>query len=189
MTHLNTIVLAGGKSQRMGRDKALVLWDGIPMLQRVYQVAVECGIPVSVLTPWRDRYQGILPPECRWLEESQPGEGPLMALAQGLAQLEGDWIWLLACDLPQLDAKILKGWIDLLEFLPASTLACVPQQTKGWEPLCGFYRREARSPLDGFLAQGGRSFQQWLPQIEVAPIPLGEREARMLRNCNTPEDL
>ncbi|MGB7057964.1 MAG: molybdenum cofactor guanylyltransferase [Geitlerinemataceae cyanobacterium] len=189
MTTLNTIVLAGGQSKRMGRDKALILWDGIPMLQRVYRVAVECGVPVSVLTPWRDRYQNILPPDCQWIEESQPGEGPLVALAQGLAQLDSDWIWLLACDLPQLDVEILRGWIDRLKLLPESTLACVPQQTQGWEPLCGFYRREVRSNLETFLASGGRSFQQWLPQIEVEPTRVGKREARMLRNCNTPEDL
>lgn len=158
------------------------------MLQRVYRVAVECGVPVAVMTPWRDRYREILPPDCRWLEENLPGKGPLVALAQGMAQLESDWVWLLACDLPQLDAAILRGWIDRLPSLSASTLACVPQQPRGWEPLCGFYRREARSPLDEFLATGGRSFQQWLPRIEVAPIPVGEPEARMLHNCNTPED-
>lgn len=189
MTHLNAIVLAGGKSQRMGRDKALVLWDGTPMIQRVYRVVVECGIPVSVLTPWRDRYQEILPPDCRWLAESRPGSGPLVALAEGWAQLDSDWIWLLACDLPQLDAEILRRWIEGLKWLPESTLACVPWQTVGWEPLCGFYRREARWSLDGFLAQGGRSFQQWLPQIEVESILVGERESQMLRNCNTPEDV
>jgi molybdenum cofactor guanylyltransferase len=188
MTTLNAIILAGGRSQRMGRDKALVLWEGMPMLQRVYGVAVECGVPVYVITPWRDRYQDILPLDCQWLAESQPGTGPLVALAQGLAQLDGDWIWLLACDLPQLDAEILRSWIDRLKLLPASTLACVPRQTLGWEPLCGFYRREARSTLDEFLARGGRSFQQWLPHIEVEPISVGESEAQMLRNCNTPED-
>lgn len=172
----------------MGRDKALVLWEGVPMLQRVYRMAVECGVPVSVMTPWPDRYREILPPDCCWLEESQPGEGPLVALSQGMAQLESDWIWLLACDLPQLDAAILRSWIDRLEFLSASTLACVPQQPRGWEPLCGFYRREARSSLDEFLAAGGRSFQQWLPHLAVEPIPVGEPEAWILRNCNTPED-
>lgn len=189
MPILNALILAGGQSRRMGRDKALLLWEGVPMLQRVYRVAIACGVPVAVLTPWGDRYGRVLPERCQWLEETQPGSGPLVALAQGLAQLESDWIWLLACDLPQLDATILCGWIDRLADLPPSTVALVPQNPAGWEPLCGFYRREVRSPLNEFLAQGGRSFQQWLPQIAVEPILLGEPEARMLRNCNTPEDL
>ena len=186
---LNILILAGGKSARMGQDKALVPWDGVPLLQRVYDTATACNAPVWVMTPWPDRYREILPPNGQWLRESQPGGGPLVALSEGLAQLSGEWILLLGCDLPLLRADILRGWIDRLAELPASVLAMVPQQSEGWEPLCGFYRREVSSELEQFLATGGRSFQNWLPKISVHPLSVSDAEAKMLRNCNAPEDL
>ncbi|MDY6936689.1 MAG: molybdenum cofactor guanylyltransferase [Cyanobacteriota bacterium] len=189
MSQLNILILAGGKSSRMGQDKALVPWDGVPLLQRVYRVAAECDAPIWVMTPRSDRYRDILPSDCQWLSESQPGRGPLVALSEALSQLSGDWILLLGCDLPLLDAEILRDWISRLDELPASVLAMVPQQDEGWEPLCGFYRREVQPQLEQFLATGGRSFQAWLPQISVHPLAVGEAEAKMLQNCNAPEDL
>ena len=186
---LNILILAGGKSSRMGKDKALIPWDGVPLLQRVYRTANELNAPVWVMTPWFDRYGDILPPDCQWLPESQPVGGPLVALSEAFPQLSGEWILLLGCDLPLLNAAILRQWIDRLNTLPASVLAMVPQQDEGWEPLCGFYRRTVHSELAQFLAGGGRSFQNWLPNISVHPLFLGDAEAEMLRNCNTPEDL
>lgn len=187
--YLNILILAGGKSSRMGQDKALVPWDDVPLLQRVYRSATECNAPVWVMTPWPDRYRDILPPNCQWLSEPQPGGGPLVALSAGLSQLSGEWILLLGCDLPMLRADILRGWIDRLDTLPASVRAMVPQQSEGWEPLCGFYRREVHSELEQFLVAGGRSFQNWLPQISVHPLSVGDAEAQMLKNCNAPDDL
>lgn len=187
--YLNILILAGGKSSRMGQDKALIPWDGVPLLQRVYRTATELNAPVWVMTPWSDRYREILPPECQWLPESQPLGGPLVALSKAFSQLSGEWILLLGCDLPLLEADILRQWIDRLDTLPESVLAMVPQQNEGWEPLCGFYRQTVHSELDRFLASGGRSFQNWLPNISVHPLSLGDAEAKMLRNCNTPEDL
>jgi molybdenum cofactor guanylyltransferase len=189
MTKITALILAGGNSSRMGQDKAQILWDGIPMLRRVYDAASACSSSVCVLTPWPDRYRDTLPPDCCWLEELKPGEGPLVALAQGCKQIESEWIWLLGCDLPQLRVEVLREWTSRLDPLPPDILALVPQQSSGWEPLCGFYRRSVESALDRFLDSGGRSFQQWLPQIAVRSISVGEAEAQMLHNCNSPEDL
>ncbi len=73
-----SLILAGGKSSRMGTDKALVLYKNKPMLQRVYQVAASCTEQVYVLTPWKERYQNILPSDCNYILETQPGKGQLM---------------------------------------------------------------------------------------------------------------
>ncbi len=173
----------------MGEDKALILWEGVPMLQRVCGVAAECGASVYVLAPWVERYQGIVKLECRWLVEAQPHQGPLVALAQGLAAISAEWILLLACDMPLLQVDILKGWVQQLGGVSEEILAVVPRQSFGWEPLCGFYRARAREDLQAFIGEGGRSLQRWLDRLPVEPLPVGTLEAQMLRNCNTPEDL
>lgn len=194
MNHDNSIsvaavILAGGKSSRMGEDKALILWDGTPLLQRVCKVAAECCHSVYLLTPWPDRYPAIFTGKSKFLLESNPGRGPLVGLAEGLAQISADWVLLLACDLPLLDPTIINSWVSQLSQLPDDVLAFVPKQGELWQPLCAFYRHQALPELQKFIQQGGRSFQSWLERVPVQAITVTEQCRDMLWNCNTPADL
>lgn len=193
---LTAIILAGGKSSRMGQDKAMLPVDGIPLLLRVYQVAAACANTIYVVTPWQERYQDLLPPNCLFLrEELLRGEtngelqthGPIIGFAQGLAQVQTEWVLLLACDLPKLRVEILQTWIEKLDSVREDALTYLVQHSKGWEPLCGFYRKSCLPSLNEFINQGGRSFQEWLQQntVEVYPSP----DPAMFFNCNTPSDL
>ncbi len=209
---LEAIVLAGGQSSRMGRDKALLPIGGVPLLQRVCSVAQHCASTVYVVTPWPERYQ-MLPITCRFIQEvplltastsmtprelsltsSHPispsplPHGPLIGFAQGLAQVQTNWVLLLACDLPRLQTKVLQKWADELENVAEEAIALLPRHAKGWEPLCGFYRRRCLPDLINFIDQGGHSFQHWLTQHAVQILPLPE-DNQMLFNCNTPADL
>lgn len=76
---------------------------------------------------------------------------------------------------------------DRLDTVGDDAIAALAHHAKGWEPLCGFYRRRCLPQLLEFINQGGRSFQQWLKQHSVQVLPVLEPE--MLFNCNTPEDL
>ena len=158
----------------MGTDKALVNYQGKPMLQRVYQVAASCTEQVYILTPWKERYQNILPSDCNYLIETQPGKGPVNGLLEGLEQISADWILLLACDLPLLNVEIIQSWINKLPQIPTSTLALVPQRSGIWEPMCGFYRKEIKAELDSFLKVGKRSFQELLSGVEVEALEVDE---------------
>lgn len=185
----------------MGRDKALIPLQGVPLLQQVCEVALNCTSEVYVVTFWPDRYRDILPNGCRLIQEvSLPGEteshGPLVGFAQGLAQVETDWVLLLACDLPQLQVKVLQDWAAGLEktgndAIAQSALtkpiALLPRQAKGWEPLCGFYRRQCLPMLTEFIQAGGRSFQRWLAKHSVQELPV--TDTQLFFNCNTPADL
>ena len=189
---LSAIVLAGGQSSRMGRDKALIAPQGVPLLKQVYEIAVKCASPVYVVTPWPERYQDILPNSCRFIrevplpDETEP-HGPLVGLAQGLAQVQTQWVLVLACDLPRLQVEVLQSWIGLLGNVKEDAIALLPRDAKGWQPLCGFYRHSCLPALTGFINQGGRSFQRWLSQHPVQEVPVSDRQ--MLFNCNTPTDL
>lgn len=186
---LTAMILAGGQSSRMGQDKALLTIEGIPLLQRVCQVALRCTPEVRVVTAWPERYTSVVPDSCQLIQEIPHGNhrGPLAGFVQGLAGVRTDWVLLLACDLPYLDATVLQQWSQQLAGLAPETVALLPRQAQGWEPLCGFYRSHCRAALTQFLEMGGRSFQRWLDSqiVEaIAPPP-----ALMLFNCNTPEDL
>ncbi|MDZ7957285.1 MAG: molybdenum cofactor guanylyltransferase [Aulosira sp. DedQUE10] len=187
---LTAIVLAGGQSSRMGEDKALIPIQGIPLLQRVCSIAQACADTVYVVTPWPERYQHLLLPGCQFIQEipsSSSSHGPLVGFAQGMAQVQTDWVLLLACDLPRLKVEALQEWIARLDSVGDDAIAALTHHAKGWEPLCGFYHRGCLPSLLEFINKGGRSFQRWLKQNPVQVLPLLEPE--MLFNCNTPEDV
>lgn len=185
------LILAGGKSARMGRDKGLVAFDGVPMLQRVGEVAQVSTDRVFILTPWCERYKNIVAPNWQFILESEPGGGALLGMKQGLTYfkelpLKPPWVLLLACDMPCLDSRVLLSWRSRLEHLDRSCLALVPKTEKGWEPLCGFYRLECLNFLEESQTL---SFQEWLPKIYAKKIDLDQPAQAMLKNCNTPDDL
>lgn len=188
-TSLSTIILAGGRSSRMGRDKATIEIAGVPLIRRIYDVVAaipEIG-SIHVVTPWAQRYRPLLPNTCDFIAELQPDRGPLVGFAQGLAQIESDWMLLLACDLPNLTTRYICDWITGLATVPASSIAYLPKHERGWESLCGFYRQDCRASLISHIDAGGRSFQGWLATQQVMELKIAEPDC--LANCNTAADL
>ncbi|MGJ3244697.1 MAG: molybdenum cofactor guanylyltransferase [Elainellaceae cyanobacterium] len=186
------IILAGGRSSRIGHDKAQLLIDGIPLLRRVFDSAAQCCTTVYVVTPWADRYREILPPDCHFVHEtsrsdSSMSQGPLIGFIEGLAHVETEWTLLLACDLPRLQAEVFQSWVSELDAVDDSIVALLPRHSKGWEPLCGFYRQRCLPELQAYREAGGRSFQRWLlgQTVQTLHVP----DTRMLLNCNTLHDL
>ncbi|MGV0029203.1 molybdenum cofactor guanylyltransferase [Phormidesmis priestleyi] len=183
---LSAIVLAGGKSSRMGHDKALIKIAGVPLLRRVCEAALQCTSQVYVVSAWIDRYRSILPSTIHLICETNP-RSPLTGFAQALPQMQTDWVLLLACDLPRLQGEVLYQASHQLVAISGETIALLPKGEKGWEPLCGFYRQSCFANLQTFIDQGGRSFQHWLAQQTVQEWCLENRD--ILFNCNSPLDL
>jgi molybdenum cofactor guanylyltransferase len=188
MTTLSAIILAGGKSSRMGEDKALIPIQGIPLLTRVCNVAKSCTDTIYIVTPWPERYRHLQLTGCEFIQETPTdAQGPLVGFAQGLGRVRTEWVLLLACDLPNLRVEVLQDWVKRLDNVEVENIACLVKNPQGWEPLCGLYRSRCLPLLLDFINQGGRSFQDWLKLYPVALLPLSEPD--MLFNCNTPEDL
>lgn len=198
------IVLAGGQSSRMGQDKALLEIKGIPLLQKVGEVALACSDRVYIVTGSPHRYQHLpIATHCQFLKETN-AQGPLISFRDSLSHLvnlgspKPFWVMLLACDLPNLQDNVLQDWITQLTYLPDTVMAYLPKHAaiastnhsnKQWEPLCGLYRSDCLVALQKFILSsdgGGKSFQTWLTHIQVAEIPC--TDPQMLFNCNTLTD-
>ncbi len=180
----------------MGRDKALIPIQGLPLLQLICRIAESCADTVYVVTPWQERYKHLLPSTVQFIKEvplsgetgsEQQPHGPIIGFAQALTSIQTDWVLLLACDLPNLRLEILQEWAATLDSVEDEAIAALVPQAKGWEPLCGFYRRRCLPSLMEYINQGGRSFQEWLKRHPVQALPLPDPE--MLFNCNTQDDL
>lgn len=191
---LSGVLLAGGKSSRMGQDKALLAPKGIAMIRHSFDIAAALCKSVYVVTPWPERYQEILPKNCRFVREeplfgSTETHGPLVGFLQGLdvVETQTEWVLVLACDLPNLRLDVLEYWLNYLENSAEEVMTFLPKDDKGWQPLCGFYRRRCLGLIDDYIIKGGRSFQKWLQTVQVQELPLADQQ--ILFNCNTVADL
>jgi len=193
------IALAGGKSSRMGSDKALLEIDGETLLSRTSSIALHIADSVYIVARSQEHYHHLTTnrPASIHLVVDKRLDGALMGFWQGIqviADAPPDWLLLLACDLPNLQSDILQTWASQLDNLPQTAIAYLPrhmeddsnQSHKQWEPLCGFYRWQCQDSLAKFIEKGERSFQKWLDTQEVVEIP--HVPSAMLFNCNTPYD-
>jgi molybdenum cofactor guanylyltransferase len=185
----------------MGQDKAQIKINGTPMIRRIYDAIASCREPewatatadplapcISVITPWAQRYQSMLPINCRFIADQQPDRGPLVAFSQAIVTVPSRWVFLVACDLPCLSTPLIQSWIDKLPSIPPASIAYLPRhQSKGWEPLCGFYRQTCDQSLGEYINHHGRSFQHWLKNNTVTELTV--EDPSCLANCNTPADL
>ena len=187
---ITAIILAGGESTRMGKDKALLTIGNSTLLSQICLVASECASQVYVVTPWIEKYHNVLPSDCQLIREKlvldTRSNTPSIGFAQGLQLVKTEWVLLLACDLPHLSSSQVKQWLPALATVLPTEIALLPRNPKGWEALCGFYRRSCLSSLETYIKDGGKSFQSWLAQHPVRELPLSDRTC--LFNCNTPKD-
>ncbi len=195
-TNIVAIALSGGKSSRMGRDKALLQIDGEILLFRICRTALQVANSVYVVARSQEQYQKAIADSLdhTFMVLDREFNGALVGFWQGMKAIAdpADWILLLACDLPNIQSDVLQVWACQLADLPESAIAYLPSyldenSQKQWEPLCGFYRWQCQDSLENFIAKGGRSFQKWLANQEV--IEISNIPSSMLLNCNTPDDL
>jgi len=193
------LILAGGRSSRMGRDKALLPVEGArSLLYHTAQVAQAIAHPVRVLTPWPQRYGAALPAGVTVVQEVPlPGaqetfHGPAAALVQGMAPVgdsrepDQSWVLVLACDLPGLSSAQVAAWWQQVQTGNPEPAIWLPFAQGRWHPLCGFYHRRCYPGLAAYVADGGRSLQGWLAGQTVGRLTLADPQA--VTNVNTPAD-
>ncbi len=174
-------MLVGGRSSRMGRDKALLPVGGTPLAART-AARVEAAAGRVTLVGDPERYAGLGYPV---LADRFPGEGPLGAIVTALGDTAAEWNLVVACDMPGLTSDLLQ---QLLQYAEANQLKItVAQGIAGIpEPLCAVYHRSAAEPLARAFAGGTRKVTAAFEGIPVGVYPVAEMG--LLGNLNTPQD-
>jgi molybdenum cofactor guanylyltransferase len=193
-TNLACIILAGGTSSRMGRDKRrLRLWgDTGPMLLEHI---------LSTITPWCAEPIVVLNDPEAWsnlpahtVSDHVQGAGPLAGLIAGLAAMRATRTLVLACDMPCVQLEL----IALLAGIAANEDAIVPQQFHNGnltaEPLLAIYQRHCLPIAEACLVQGERRMHAFLQQLNVRYVPpaewqIADRYGISFRNLNRPVDV
>jgi len=129
-------VLAGGRSARMGTDKALLPWRGRTLIEHVAGVVRASAGSVTLIGP-PDRYGSLgLPVE----PDAVPGRGPLGGILTALAITAAEWNLVVACDMPALTAPFLESLLEAAKESGGGCLVPVPPYGRS-QPLCAVYRR------------------------------------------------
>lgn len=183
-----SIVLAGGRSRRMGVDKALLRLDGQTLLERAVTVAAAVSAPVFVVADRAHRYSIA---NATVVADERPGEGPLGGILAGLRAAGAGCHLVVACDMPHLSAPLLTHLLDLCS---AETDAVVPRLAGRPEPLCAVYAAAAAARLRAQLDSGERAVHRSLEALRVRWVEEDEirrfdADLRSVENWNEPGDV
>jgi molybdenum cofactor guanylyltransferase len=178
------LVLAGGASTRMGRDKAALAYHGRSQLEWTYELlsSVCAATFVSVRPDQRDE-----PARAAFAQvvDLQPGIGPIAGIAAAL-QRHPKAAWLVAaCDLPFITQAVLT---KLIEQRDVSAIATAYRSAHDGlpEPLCAIWEPGAREPVLAYVASGKQCPRKFLINAQTKLIDLPE--ARALDNINTSDE-
>jgi molybdopterin-guanine dinucleotide biosynthesis protein A len=150
---LGAIVLAGGKSSRMGSPKAWLELDGETFLARTCRVLAKLASPIVVVAAAAQTLPG-LDPRVRIVRDAVEGEGPLRGIATGLAALDGvaEAAFVTTTDAPFLVAELALR----LAALRGGAAAAIPRALGADHPLSAVYALRVRAAAEDLLARGVR---------------------------------
>jgi molybdenum cofactor guanylyltransferase len=181
-------ILAGGGSSRMGRDKALLELDGVPLVMRTAKLVESVsGAPAAIIGA-PDVYGSL---GFRVIGDDFPGTGPLGGLATALRASSAAWNLIVACDLPYLT----REWLEYLigRAVASKADAVVPMNELGAEPLCAMYNKSCERAIWAALDRGTRKVTDGLAGVRVESIERSawkafDSEGYLFKNMNSPAD-
>jgi molybdenum cofactor guanylyltransferase len=183
---LTAFVLAGGKSSRMGTDKAFLLLEGQTLVERALELARSVTEDVRIVGA-RDKFAAFAPV----VEDEYAERGPLGGIHAAVSSTSSDLNLMLAVDLPFLQARFLRYLAD--EARAANAVVTVPKAAGGLQPLCAVYRREFGPLAEQALSGGRNKIDTLFTQVAVRIIEEDELAhfafpATMFDNLNTREE-
>ncbi|ACX51801.1 molybdopterin-guanine dinucleotide biosynthesis protein B [Ammonifex degensii KC4] len=159
MVEATGVVLAGGKSTRLGRNKAFLEYEGEPLIIRVVKTLKQV-FPEVIIVGDPELYRDLAD---RVVSDIFPGAGPLAGIHAGLAHASHEVIFVSACDLPFVDEKLALGITKYVEGYDAA-IPCIGGRL---EPLFAAYRRTCLEPATRCLQQGRRKVVSFIGEVKV----------------------
>jgi len=184
---ISAVLLAGGESRRMGKDKAALLFRGKPLWQIQLELLRKLE-PMEILVsarsdpPWR-------PPHMQFVADDPPSRGPLSGLTASLAGMRGTHLLALAIDMPFMNEEYLRSLCGQIE--PGRGV--LPMIGDRAEPLAAIYPAEAHADVVTALSGIEFSLQTLTKElVEVGKLRLlnvAKKEQTLFWNLNEPADL
>ena len=188
---LTAVILAGGMSRRLGRNKALEPFQGEPLIRRVIARMGQVGESVSVIVNEAQRAHELeLPEEVTSSVDRYPGKGSLGGIVTGLITSPTVWSAFCACDMPFVNTRLYRYLASLRDGYDA----VVPVVDGRPEPTHALYSRVCIGPIEERIEADDLKISSFFSEVRVRLVP--EDEIRRLDpdllsffNVNTQDDL
>lgn len=188
MIPISGIILAGGKSTRMGTDKALLKLGPYYIIERISLVLRTMVDEIIIVTDRPERYAKY---GDRTTFDIMPGNGPMGGIHAGLVQAAHPWVLVTACDLPFISTSIGRLMIQCA----ANYDVVVPRYRGSFEPLYALYNKSCIDVFEQRLVKGlvkiTRLFEEFYARVleEEEMLQVESHLERVFFNLNTPEDV
>jgi molybdenum cofactor guanylyltransferase len=186
---LTVAIQAGGQSSRMGEDKALKMFLGRPLIERVIQRLAPIADEMIVTTNRPAEYTFL---NTRLITDLKPGRGALGGLYTAIASATHSFVAVVACDMPFASKDFFESACRLMVGKDADVV--IVKGKEGYEPLHALYRRETCLPvIESAISEDQWKVTSWLPQVKVHELTVDEVKSLdpsglCFWNLNTPEE-
>jgi len=163
MANVVSAILAGGKSTRIGRDKATLVLDSEPLIRRVYDVAQGAFDHIVVVSSDHAILPGMSIPIIKDVVSVQ---SPLAGIVSALIHTGADYVFALACDMPFLSGGAIRYMLNNI----AGEDIIIPKTEKGYEPLHAIYGRSCISYMLTLIERGMYKVRDIFPYLSVKAV-------------------
>ena len=181
------IILSGGKSSRMGENKAFIKIEGIPIIQRIYTLFSKLFQEIIIVTDRKEQFSNI---SAKIYSDLFPNKGVLGGIYTGLFLSSFQYAFCVACDMPFLKESIIKFLLERIEDYEV----VVPKTKDGLQPLHAIYSKKCLDPIKKIIEQNRFKILDLYPMVKVKIIMEKEFSdldptSESFINVNTPDDL
>jgi len=176
----SAIILSGGKSTRLGQDKSLLPYHGIPLIAHIATQLKPMFREVVVSTNDPGKYDFLGLP---LIADRLAGQGPLMGIASALEHADNDLCFVMGCDIPTVNFRFVQRMISLADGYDI----VMPRDAEGrFEPLFAVYRRGVCSTALEILEAGERRIAALFNRVRVRFVEFDGGD--WYKNINTMDD-
>lgn len=177
------IILAGGKSSRMGTDKGFLLWKGRPFIQHSI-LALKPVVSKLIIVSDHTYYDRL---SYKRVRDIYPDAGPLSGLYSGLKASETKFNLVLSCDVPLINSSVIEKLVANYHNDVAAVVCAADDKIM---PLVALYHKNCYQVCKDLLDNGERRMMQLLAKLaSVDYVLLDDDETKNVRNINSPADL
>ena len=181
--NITGIILAGGKSSRMGTDKGFIFFNGKTFINHIID-ALKPLVNTIIIVSDLSQYGNL---GYKQIKDVYPESGPLSGLYSGLLESDNDLNLVLSCDVPLISSEILR---ELLKAYSEGNNAVVCKANKRVMPLIALYNKNCSAVCDKLLKNDERRMTRFLEVLNsVSYLDLNESQAQQIKNINTTKDL
>ena len=184
--NITSVILAGGKSSRMGREKALLPLGDATFIEHILDIAARVTQEAFVITNTPDKMSHL---NVSMYPDIFPDTGPLGGIYTGLFRANTEYCLLLACDAP----FITPEFLSYLCGRTGDSDVIIPEDDKGFHPLCAVYSKRCLEPIKEQIEAEDLKIVRFFNKVKVdivgsEAIDPFDLHGNLLSNINTPED-